>query len=142
MRSAPLVSRTLAQIYHEITPSPSPVLARALLTHAGRLEASGGEEGRAHDEDQLAYLRDERDYFNGILRADGSPKLLGRLLEKGGIAAVRALYRLGRPMPDVVRHGADVECTAVALESIQIVMWLKMTAEPGEADLACVAGLY
>ncbi len=42
---------------------------------------------------------DERDYFNGILRADGSPKLLGRLLEKGGIAAVRALYRLGRPMP-------------------------------------------
>jgi ring-1,2-phenylacetyl-CoA epoxidase subunit PaaC len=38
--------------------------ARALLTHAGKLEASGAEEGRAHDEDQLAYLRDERDYFN------------------------------------------------------------------------------
>ncbi|MDR6885782.1 MULTISPECIES: 1,2-phenylacetyl-CoA epoxidase subunit PaaC [Variovorax] len=34
--------------------------ARALLTHAGKLEG----EGRAHDEDQLAYLRDERDYFN------------------------------------------------------------------------------
>ncbi|WP_198970980.1 1,2-phenylacetyl-CoA epoxidase subunit PaaC [Xylophilus sp. ASV27] len=34
--------------------------ARALLTHAGRLEG----EGRGHDEDQLAYLRDERDYFN------------------------------------------------------------------------------
>jgi len=32
--------------------------ARALLTHAGTLE------GRGHDEDQLAYLRDERDYFN------------------------------------------------------------------------------
>ncbi|KQX39233.1 1,2-phenylacetyl-CoA epoxidase subunit PaaC [Variovorax sp. Root434] len=32
--------------------------ARALLTHAGRIE------GREHDEDQLAYLRDERDYFN------------------------------------------------------------------------------
>ncbi|GEO39378.1 NAD-dependent dehydratase [Skermanella aerolata] len=42
---------------------------------------------------------DERDYFHGILRADGSPKLLGRLLEKGGIAAVRSLYRLGRPIP-------------------------------------------
>ena len=32
--------------------------ARALLTRAGELE------GRAHDEDQLAFLRDERDYFN------------------------------------------------------------------------------
>jgi len=35
--------------------------ARALLTHAGRLE------GREHDEDQLAFLRDERDYFNPTL---------------------------------------------------------------------------
>ena len=34
--------------------------ARALLTHAGKLEGVGCE----HDEDQLAYLRDERDYFN------------------------------------------------------------------------------
>ena len=34
--------------------------ARAVLTHAGQLEGAG----RAHDEDQLAYLRDERDYFN------------------------------------------------------------------------------
>ncbi len=34
--------------------------ARALLSRAGRIE--GG--GRAHDEDQLAFLRDERDYFN------------------------------------------------------------------------------
>ena len=32
--------------------------ARALLTRAGELEA------RNHDEDQLAFLRDERDYFN------------------------------------------------------------------------------
>ena len=35
--------------------------ARALLTRAGQLE------GRAHDEDQLAFLRDERDYFNVTL---------------------------------------------------------------------------
>ena len=34
--SAPLVSRTLAQIYHYVTPTPSPVLARALLTHHSR----------------------------------------------------------------------------------------------------------
>jgi ring-1,2-phenylacetyl-CoA epoxidase subunit PaaC len=32
--------------------------ARALLTHAGRLEGGG------HDEDALAFLRDEHDYFN------------------------------------------------------------------------------
>jgi ring-1,2-phenylacetyl-CoA epoxidase subunit PaaC len=35
--------------------------ARALLTRAGELE------GRGHDEDQLAFLRDERDYFNPTL---------------------------------------------------------------------------
>ena len=34
--SAPLVSRTLAQIYHQITPIPNPVLARAILTHSAR----------------------------------------------------------------------------------------------------------
>jgi CDP-paratose 2-epimerase len=42
---------------------------------------------------------DERDYFHGIIRADGSPKLLGRLLEQGGMVAVRALDRLSRPLP-------------------------------------------
>ena len=35
--------------------------ARALLAHAARLEAGG------HDEDALAFLRDERDYFNVTL---------------------------------------------------------------------------
>ena len=35
--------------------------ARALLTHAGTLEGAG------HDEDQLAFLRDERDYFNATI---------------------------------------------------------------------------
>ncbi len=34
--ATPLVSRTLAQIYHQITPTPSPVLVRALLTHHAR----------------------------------------------------------------------------------------------------------
>lgn len=34
--AAPLVSRTLAQIYHHITPTPKPVLARAILTHNAR----------------------------------------------------------------------------------------------------------
>jgi hypothetical protein len=40
--SAPLVSRTLAQIYHELTPTPSPTLARALLTHHSRDPRTGG----------------------------------------------------------------------------------------------------
>ena len=40
--SAPFVSRTLANIYHEIMPTPSPVLARALLTHNARDPRSGG----------------------------------------------------------------------------------------------------
>jgi ring-1,2-phenylacetyl-CoA epoxidase subunit PaaC len=35
--------------------------ARALLTHAGRLD------GRGHDEDQLAFLREERDFRNPAL---------------------------------------------------------------------------
>ena len=34
--ATPLVSRTLAQVYHQITPTPTPVLARALLTHHAR----------------------------------------------------------------------------------------------------------
>ena len=36
--------------------------ARAVLTRAGQLEAELG--GTAHDEDQLAFLRDERDFLN------------------------------------------------------------------------------
>lgn len=39
--AAPLVSRTLAQIYHQITPTPNPVLARALLTHHARDPRTG-----------------------------------------------------------------------------------------------------
>lgn len=40
--AAPLVSRNLAQIYDQITPTPSPVLARALLTHHARDPRNGG----------------------------------------------------------------------------------------------------
>jgi ring-1,2-phenylacetyl-CoA epoxidase subunit PaaC len=39
--------------------------ARAVLTRAGQLEAELG--GVAHDEDQLAFLRDERDFLNPTL---------------------------------------------------------------------------
>lgn len=40
--ACPLVSRTLAQIYHRVIPTPSPVLARALLTHHARDPRTGG----------------------------------------------------------------------------------------------------
>ncbi len=40
--STPLVSRALAETYHHITPKPSPVLARALLTHHARDPRTGG----------------------------------------------------------------------------------------------------
>ena len=39
--------------------------ARALLSHAGRLEGQGRD--RQYSEDQLAYLRDERDFVNVTL---------------------------------------------------------------------------
>ena len=39
--------------------------ARALLTHAGALEGRG--RARVYGEDQLAFLRDERDYLNATL---------------------------------------------------------------------------
>jgi ring-1,2-phenylacetyl-CoA epoxidase subunit PaaC len=39
--------------------------ARAVLTRAGKLEAERG--GEAHDEDQLAFLREERDFRNCTL---------------------------------------------------------------------------
>ena len=40
--STPLVSKALAEIYHQITPTPSQVLARALLTHHARDPRNGG----------------------------------------------------------------------------------------------------
>ena len=40
--ATPFVSRTLAQIYHQIVPTPSPVLARALLTHHARDPRTNG----------------------------------------------------------------------------------------------------
>ena len=38
---------------------------------------------------------DEREYFFGLRKADGSPKLLHRLLEKGGLPAVRRVVKAG-----------------------------------------------
>lgn len=48
--AAPLVSRKLAYIYDQITPTPSPILARALLTHSARDIRTMG---RVKDDDNL-----------------------------------------------------------------------------------------
>lgn len=47
--AAPLVSRLLANISHQVTPTPSPTLARAILTHHARDPRTGG---RVQDEDE------------------------------------------------------------------------------------------
>lgn len=54
--STPLVSRALAQTYHSITPSPSPILARALLTHHAR-DPRTGERIPDDDVDVLGFGR-------------------------------------------------------------------------------------
>ena len=73
--------------------------ARAVLTRAGELEAELG--GDAHDEDQLAFLRDERDFRNCTLvelpRGDFAVTMLRNLarrdLPEAALAAARALER-------------------------------------------------
>ena len=46
---------------------------------------------------QQGFHVDERHYHFGLIRADGTPKLLHRLLAAGGIEAVRATVRLAAP---------------------------------------------
>lgn len=47
--ATPLVSRLLANIYHQVTPNPSPELARAILTHHARDPRTSG---RVQDADE------------------------------------------------------------------------------------------
>ncbi len=81
--------------------------ARALLTRAGQLE------GRAHDEDQLAFLRDERDYFNATLAE----------LPRGDFAftvlrnAMAATWL--RLMWERLVHSSDAELTAIAAKALK-----------------------
>ncbi|MDR0202315.1 MAG: phenylacetate-CoA oxygenase subunit PaaC [Delftia acidovorans] len=81
--------------------------ARALLTRAGQLE------GRAHDEDQLAFLRDERDYFNATLAE----------LPRGDFAftvlrnAMAATWL--RLMWERLVHSSDAELAAIAVKALK-----------------------
>ncbi|KZK29987.1 phenylacetic acid degradation protein [Delftia sp. GW456-R20] len=81
--------------------------ARSLLTRAGQLE------GRAHDEDQLAFLRDERDYFNATLAE----------LPRGDFAftvlrnAMAATWL--RLMWERLVHSSDAELAAIAGKALK-----------------------
>ena len=81
--------------------------ARALLTRAGQLE------GRAHDEDQLAFLREERDYFNATLAE----------LPRGDFAftvlrnAMAATWL--RLMWERLVHSSDAELAAIAGKALK-----------------------
>ena len=63
--STPLISRQLAYIYHSITPTPSPIFARALLTHSARDLRTGDR------------VTDGDDHYVGF----GTPLNLDRLIE-------------------------------------------------------------
>ena len=81
--------------------------ARAVLTHAGALE------GQGHDEDQLAFLRDERDYRNVTLvelpRGDFAVTVLRN-------AMVATFLRL---LWEQLRESTDTELAAIAGKAVK-----------------------
>ncbi len=85
--------------------------ARAVLTRAGELEGGG------FDEDQLAFLRDERDYFNATLvELPGGPV--------GGDFAVTVLRNLfvatwATLLWERLRNSSDTELAAIAGKAVK-----------------------
>jgi ring-1,2-phenylacetyl-CoA epoxidase subunit PaaC len=81
--------------------------ARAVLTRAGELEGSG------HDEDQLAFLREERDFRNITLvelpRGDFAVTVLRN-------AMMATFFRL---LWDQLRHSSDAELAAIAGKAVK-----------------------
>jgi len=81
--------------------------SRALLTHAGVLEGAG------HDEDQLAFLRDERDYFNATIaelpRGDFAFTLLRNLF----------LATWSRLLWERLQESRDAELAAIAGKAVK-----------------------
>lgn len=93
--------------------------SRALLTHAGQLHAQAG--GKAFDEDQLAFLREERDFLN--LTLCELPN-----------TADEAAHRRSRP--------GDFAFTV--LRNLMVATWLKQAwtrlAHSSDPELAAIAG--
>ena len=81
--------------------------ARAVLTHAGVLE------GQGHDEDQLAFLRDERDYRNVTMvelpRGDFAFTVLRN-------AMMATFFRL---LWERLRESSDAELAAIAGKAVK-----------------------
>ena len=92
--------------------------SRALLTHAGQLHAQAG--GQAFDEDQLAFLRDERDFLNPTLCELPN-------------TADEATHRRNRP--------GDFAFTV--LRNLMVATWLRQAwtklADSRDAELAAIA---
>src|SRR3954465_7270719 len=81
--------------------------ARAVLTHAGAIE------GHGHDEDQLAFLREERDYRNVTLvelpRGDFAVTMLRN-------AMMATFFRL---LWEQLRESTDAELAAIAGKAVK-----------------------
>ena len=130
--------------------------ARAVLTRAGELEAELG--GARHDEDQLAFLRDERDFRNCTLvelpRGDFAVTMLrnfavaiflkllwqrlegstdGELAAIAGKAVKEARYHQEHAADWVVRLGDGTDESAARLKAALDLLWPYM-AEIFEAD--------
>ncbi len=92
--------------------------SRALLTHAGQLHAKAG--GKAFDEDQLAFLREERDFLNPTICELPN-------------TADDAAHRRSRP--------GDFAFTV--LRNLMVATWLKQAwtklADSKDAELAAIA---
>jgi ring-1,2-phenylacetyl-CoA epoxidase subunit PaaC len=86
--------------------------ARALLSHAGTLD------GQALDEDQLAFLRDERDYLN--------------------------LTLVEQPLRRSSAHSPGGDFADVQVRNLLLSVWLKLhwqaLASSSDAELAAIAG--
>jgi len=91
--------------------------SRALLTLAGRVEARAGRE-RPYDEDQLAFLRDERDYLNPTLVELPNSAAAGKA-------------RPGDFATAVVRN---------LMVSTYLKLWWERLADSSEPELAAIAG--
>src|SRR5262245_63218029 len=86
--------------------------ARALLTRAGQLE------GQGHDEDQLAFLRDERDYRNAtIVELPNGPSRPGDFAFTVLRNAMMATWF--RLMWERLRESSDAELAAIAGKAVK-----------------------
>jgi ring-1,2-phenylacetyl-CoA epoxidase subunit PaaC len=100
--------------------------ARALLTRAGQLEAqaqaqaqaqAGGQPVAPFDEDQLAYLREERHFLNPVLME----------LPRGDFAFTQARNLMAAcwllPLWDRLRDSSDAEVAAIAAKAVKEVQY-------------------